>query len=266
MKYINLNSRKGIINLFADYILQTFNPESDTVIQVTDLNHFLLINGFTTDNSLKDISKVKDSFINEYQELLTKNNIDLGIGIMDIISFETRKMKPISSLWFQYYNSNRPIYHENIIQKIQEIENYLSLDYGDGELIYELIDNKFISRKCLNSPLQISSEFPHGYSLSMGREFLYYGEYISNEIMNSIYSSEIEITLSKDMNNPIQIKSNSIYKEEDIISMILDNFSFDYTTFRKKFNGYNFCDDIKKPTEDKPWLVKEIDSKNLQII
>ena len=62
MKLINLNSKKGVVSLFADFILKYINPSLNTVIKVTDLTHFFVINGMTESTELLDLNKLKDVF------------------------------------------------------------------------------------------------------------------------------------------------------------------------------------------------------------
>jgi hypothetical protein len=47
----------------------------------------------------------------------------------------------------------------------------------------------------------------------------------------------------------------SKYNSEDVLSCLLDVYNnFDILTFSKVFDNYDFLDEIKNPTKDKPWL------------
>ena len=89
-------------------------------------------------------------------------------------------------------------------------------------------------------PISITSEFPHGYSLNMGRSHYYYSEYIAHNIMSPIVSQKLSFKCSTKLNEDedfmIGIKSDSIYNDNLIKSMILD---------------------INLPFAKKPWLVKD---------
>jgi hypothetical protein len=61
----------------------------------------------------------------------------------------------------------------------------------------------------------------------------------------------------------IDVRFESPISTESIKSMILDVFSFNMSDFNTYLEGYDFCDDIKKPTEVKPWLVRDINPKDL---
>ena len=47
----------------------------------------------------------------------------------------------------------------------------------------------------------------------------------------------------------------SKYKYETVLSCALDVYDkFDIAKFSKVFDNYNFIDEIKNPTKEKPWL------------
>ena len=101
----------------------------------------------------------------------------------------------------------------------------------------------------------------------MDRALLYYSEYIVNQIMSPSMSNKIDLYLTTKKNDEgeqiIDVKFTSPISEEIIKSMILDVFTFDISKFTKSIGGYDLCDDIKKPTESKPWLVNDINPKDL---
>jgi hypothetical protein len=269
MKLINLNSKRGIVNLFADFIIKEINPKYNSIIQVTDLNYFFIVNGITESKEILDLSKIKDKFISEYQHILKTNGITDNFNIMDLIMYDKKIINSEDrELSINYYNSSRPIYNPNIINSIEE--NTLSVDFTHSpqfEINYNSVNNY---NNFVFSELQISSSFPHGYSLKMGRSLLYYGEYIVYNIFNTIFTDEISfnITNKKDNNGyPIfKIHCESIFETSTIESLISDDFDFDFDKFEKSLVNYDFCDDIKKPTEVKPWLVKDINYKDLIIM
>lgn len=271
MKLINLNSRRGIVNLFADFILKRIDHQFNTIIQVTDLNYFLLINGVTESNDLLNLQKIKDEFISEYQALLKNVGYGEVFNIMDIIQYGKSPAKnEFRDLWARFYDSPRPAYHCELDPQ-EMAKNAMSVDYDNG-LVYEVnYDSESGPFMTKYSEIQISSGFPHGYSLSMGRTLFYYSEYIANQVMPSTFTTEMEFYISNKKNDDdeqiIDIRSFTSYNlRSDIISVILDNFNFDFKQFEKLLVGYDLCDDIKKPTEEKPWLVKDINPKDLIII
>lgn len=268
MKLINLNSKKGVVSLFADFILKYIDPSLNSVIKVTDLTHFLVINGFTESSELLDLNKIKDDFISEYHELLSDVGYGETINLMDLIQYN-KKITDTDNrhLWSTFYNSTRPLYHNEVCLASLSDKDYYSVDYNDG-LIYEIDYNSIITpSKFYVTPFQVSSEFPNGYSLSMDRKLFYYSEYIANQIITPSMANKIDLYLTNKKNEDgeqiIDVRFNSPIPTESIKSMILDVFNFNMSDFDSYLEGYDFCDDIKKPTEVKPWLVRDVNPKDL---
>lgn len=268
MKLINLNTKLGVVNLFSDYILKHIDPSYNTVIQVTDVGHFFIINGTTDSSTLLDFSQIKDSFISEYHSLLLSVGYSENLNTMDLIKYNTKLLDGDSRyLWSTFYNSSRPIYHPEVIEVSKSDKLVYSIDYNDG-ILYEIDYSSYITPSKFNiTPQQMTSSFPHGYSLSMGRTLLYYSEYIVNQIIRPSMSNKIDLFLTNKKNEDgeilLDIKFKSNISEETIKSMILDVFSFDYESFNENIKDYDLCNDIKKPTEGKPWLVNDINPKDL---
>jgi len=262
MNLINVNSKKGIVNLFSDFLLQKIDRNLNSIIQVTDLNNFFLINGTTESKDLLDLAKIKDEFISKYQDLLKSIGYPDNINTMDLIKYGKSPSEGDDRyLWSTFYNSNRPIYHQDIIDVYGSDKEYYSMMYDKG-IVYELDYTTIITpSKFTTIPFQVTSEFPYGYSLSMGRSLLYYSEYIANQVITPSMSNRIDILLTNKISEEgeqiIDVKFDSNISEETIKSMILDVFDFNFEEFNKKLESYDLCDDIKKPTESKPWLVKD---------
>jgi hypothetical protein len=265
MKYINKNSNRGVVNLFADFIVQEINTihHYDVVIEVTDCGKFFIVNGMTNSSKILDMVKVKETFTERYKPLLDKLEYET-INIIDLILYDQELVKK-DEHFFEFYNSSRPIYHHNLMLDI--IENpqpkFNNVSYTN-RLEYELDfseENTSDLEYFTYSPLNITSEFPHGHSLSMGRLYFYYSEYICNQLFDVILTDQITFKFSllknEDGDNLIKISSNSIYKESDIISMVLDVFDFDLSKFQSTLITYDLIDDLAYPFEDKPWVIRD---------
>ena len=264
MKYINELSNRGVVNLFADYIVKEITKSNnyDVVIEVTDCGKFFVVNGMTNTDKILDMIKVKDSFIKTYITLLTKFGYE-NLNIIDLIIYD-RLLKKKESYTFDFYNSSRPIYHYKVTNSL--IDNpqpkFHSISYTN-RLEYELDyseDDTINLEYFTYSPLNISSEFPHGYSLSMGRQELYYSEYVCNQLFDVILTDRLTFKYSsvkQDEDNQIDIHSMSLFPRKDIISMILDVFDFDMLIFKDKIKDYNIIEDLTKPFDKKPWLVRD---------
>jgi hypothetical protein len=264
MKYINENSNRGIVNLFADFLVKEINKTQtyDVVIEVTDCGKFFVVNGMTTSDKILDIIKVRDSFVETYKSLMTKFGYET-VNIIDLIMYN-RDLTKKTDYTFDFYNSERPIYHNDVIVNLLENPQpkFNSISYTtklEYELDYSEDDTSNLDYFTY-APLNISSEFPHGYSLSMGRQELYYSEYICNQLFNITLTDKITFKYSSvkvDENNQIDINSNSIYPKKDIVSMVLDVFDFDMLVFNDRIKDYDIMEDITHPFNNKPWLVKD---------
>jgi len=87
MRKINKNSRRGIVNLFADFILSRIDKKENSIIQVTDCESFMVIHGLTTSNTLLDLEKIKIDFTNWFDRELKVVGID-RINTIDLIKYE----------------------------------------------------------------------------------------------------------------------------------------------------------------------------------
>lgn len=266
MKYINENSNKGLVSIFADFLVKEINKtyNYDVVIEVTDCGKFFVVNGLTNSNKILDMVQIKEEFTKEYNTLLEKYGYT-NLNIIDLIIYGQELAKK-TDYTFDFYNSSRPIYHRNLILEFGLIENpqlkFNSVCYNNRleyELDYSENDTSNIPYFTY-APLNVSSEFPHGYSLSMGRQEYYYSEYISNQLLDILLTDKLTFKYSSvkvDEDNQIDINANTIYPKKDIISMVLDVFDFDMLVFNDKIKGYDIMEDITKPFDKKPWLIKD---------
>lgn len=264
MKYINENSNRGLVNLFSDYIVNQINKNKqyDVVIEVTDCGKFFVVNGMTNSDKILDMIKVKESFLESYKSLLTNFGYE-NVNVIDLIMYN-KELSKKNEYTFDFYNSSRPIYHYNLINTL--IDNpqpkFNSISYTN-RLEYELDyseDNTSNLKYYTYAPLNISSEFPHGYSLSMGRQELYYSEYICNQLFDVILTDRLTFkysSIKQDEDNQIDIHSMSLFPKKDVISMILDVFDFDMLKFNDMIKSYNIMEDITKPFDKKLWLIRD---------
>jgi len=264
MKYINENSNKGLVSIFSDFLVKEINKTHnyDVVIEVTDCGKFFIVNGLTNSDKILDMIQMKEEFTKEYKTLLEKYGYT-NLNIIDLIMYG-QELEKKTNYTFDFYNSERPIYHNDIIVNILEITQpkFNSITYNNRleyELDYSENDTSNLPYFTY-APLNITSEFPHGYSLSMGRQELYYSEYISNQLLDILLTDKLTFKYSSvkvDEDNQIDVESNSIYPKKDITSMVLDVFDFDMLVFNDKIKGYDIVEDITNPFGDKPWLVKD---------
>ena len=224
MRKINKNSRRGIVNLFADFILTRIDKKENTIIQVTDCDSFMVIHGLTTSKDILDIDSIKSDFIDKFGDIL--NNLDMKqINTIDIIRYD----QDVNNIEKGWINVNKSVFVE------------------EPEQIHEL---------------SISSEFPYGYSLNCGRLMTYYSHYIFNHLYNTMDVNTLDFYFTKEMNEDedfkIKIVANSKYNLEGIKSLILDVFSFDLEEFGERIKDYDLSQDLLSPEEEKPYLKQDM--------
>lgn len=263
MNYINVNSNRGIVNLFADYVVKKINEvgEFDSIIEVTDCGKFFILNGFTSKKEILDLTDVKVKFSTEYQELLNTFGYD-NINIIDLLTYDVGLEKK-DEMWFKFYPSTRALYPQELINNVNSRFKDVLYHSITPDMVVELD----FSQKGLNEeifkyvPLNITSEFPHGYSLSMGRDMLYYSEYICTHYEHNLRTGEVnfKFSLSKDDNDDynIEVITESVYTNGDIKSLTLDVFDFNLERFRNKLKKYDIIEDLTKPFDNKPWVTKD---------
>jgi len=223
MRKLEKNTRRYFVNLFADYILSKFNKSENTIIQVTDCENFIVVNGQTTSNDLLNLNDLKSDFIKSNKDLLNSINKE-DINIIDIIKY-SQEIIDTPKAWITV---NKSLY-------VTE---------------YEPI-----------SEISISSEFPYGYSLGCGRAIFYYSHYIFNQMYSLLGVNQVYFRYSNkiDENEDYKIKviSDSIIPKNIIESLVLDCFDMDLTEFKERLSNYNFMNDILDESLDKPYLVQD---------
>jgi hypothetical protein len=223
MRKLEKNTRRYFVNLFADYILSKFDKSENTIIQETDCENFVVVNGQTTSSKVLDLNDIKYEFSGWFDDLLSSLDIK-EINLIDVIKYE-QEIPEFSKGWI---NVNKSLYVEE----------------------YEPI-----------SEITINSEFPYGHSLGCGRGMYYYSHYIFNHMYSLLGVDQLYFRYSNklDENEDYKIKvvSNSLISKNSIESLILDVFDMDLTEFKEKLNSYQFFDDIVDPNSNKPYLVQD---------
>ena len=148
MRKLEKNTRRYFVNLFADYILSKFDKSENTIIQVTDFENFVVVNGQTTSSNVLEMLELKSEFIESNKELFNSLN-KKDLNVIDIIKYD----QEITDLKRGWINVNKSLY----------------VDQHDPI-----------------SEINISSEFPYGHSLGCGRGMFYYSHYISTRLFRVI--------------------------------------------------------------------------------
>lgn len=221
MRLINKNSRRGIVNLFADFIVSKIDPKERSIIQITDCEVFMVLNGQTTSEIELNIDELKNEFNETYKDILKSLGLE-HFNVINIIKYGV-DIVPIETGWV---DTNKNVF-------VEENESF-------GEI-------------------SISSEFPYGYSLRTGRSMVYYSHYILNQISSTIGSDNMFIHFLPKVEDEMDIKviTNSMYDSKTIKSLILDVFDFDLEDFSNRMESYDLTQDILNPEGEKPYLVQD---------
>jgi hypothetical protein len=223
MRKLEKNTRRYFVNLFSDYILSKFEKQDDTIIQVTDCETFIVVNGITTSNKEINLNDLKMEFIESFKELFDSLGIK-EINVIDIIKYE---------------------------QSIEEFKKgWVSVN-----------KSQYVTEEEPISEINVSSEFPYGHSLGCGRGMYYYSHYIFNHMYNLLgidklyffYSNELD----EDEDYKIKISSDSKISSKTIKNLVLDVFDMDLTLFNEKLLNYDFIKDILDPESPKPYLIQD---------
>lgn len=224
MRKINKNSRRGIVNLFADFILTKIDNKENSIIQVTDCDSFMVIHGLTTSKQILDLEKIKSDFTEWFKDILSEVGIE-KINTIDIIRYD-EEIQNIEKGWIKV---NKDVFVE------------------EPEPVFEL---------------SVSSEFPYGYSLNCGRLMTYYSHYIFNHMYSLMNVDEVNFFFTKeeDENEDFKIKlvSNSLENTNKLKSLILDVFSFDLADFKTKIDDYDIMQDMLFPGKEKPYTKQDM--------
>jgi len=223
MRKLEKNTRRYFVNLFADYILSKFNKSENTIIQVTDCETFVVVNGQTISSNVLNLNELKIEFIESNKELFKSLNKE-SLNIIDIIKYE-QEITDFPRAWITV---NKSLY-VNELDPISEIN--------------------------------ISSEFPYGHSLGCGRGILYYSHYIFNQMYSLLGVDKLYFHYSSDLNEDedyrIKVISDSQVPKKSIESLVLDCFDMDLTEFKERMSDYDFTKDVTDQTLDKPYLVQD---------
>jgi hypothetical protein len=223
MRKLEKNTRRYFVNLFSDYILSKFEKQDNTIIQVTDCETFIVVNGTTTSSKEINLNDLKMDFIESFKGLFDSLGIK-EINVIDIIKYE---------------------------QSIEEIKKgWVSVN-----------KSQYVTEEEPISEINVSSEFPYGHSLGCGRGMYYYSHYIFNHMYNLLgidklyffYSNELD----EDEDYKIKISSDSKISSKTIKNLVLDVFDMDLTLFNKKLLNYDFIKDILDPESPKPYLIQD---------
>lgn len=267
MRYINPNSNRGLVNKMADFILKKLTLDYDSVIEVTDCGKFFIVNGMTNCKDILDMSKVRDEFVEQNKDIVSKFGYE-NLNVIDLLMYDVELEKK-SDYSFILHNTERPSFSKQIKEFLESTDlNVWSISDNNGlEIELDYSETKTPSLipsliKFSYSPLTVSSEFPYGHSLNMGRLHYYYSEYVCNHLFNVIKSNKINFKISTNLNEEedfdIELYSETKHYPDKVVkSLVLDVFDFKLDDFKYLLSSYDLSEDLDKPFSNKPWLIRD---------
>ena len=236
-------SRTAIVNLFADFILSKIPQNKHSIIQVADCINFFVIKGKTSYGDLLNIGEILDEFKEKFN-LSVSDGRKLSHTI-NLIEYNVEMTEP-EQIIHTYYNTTNCTYNHN------QIENFIS------NSDYSYTDTYFTNTIKDDTNLIVTSEFPHGYSLSQGRLFYYYGKFIMYNIPTNYPTVELTMGISK--NEDKFFVYDGYYKNEDpkLRSAILDMFDFDMTLIESELKKVDWFIEVTNPLSEYDFLNMKI--------
>jgi hypothetical protein len=236
----SFKSRISKINLFADYILNQIPKDEKTIIKIVDCGNFLIIKGKTSHNEILDILKIKNDFCEKFE--INLDGFSIFNHTIDLLEYDV-KLEPTPSITHNFFNSDNCSYS---YKQIESFKNNPESSFDYCLKVKEVDEND----------LTITSEFPHGYSLDMGRLLYYYGKKITYSIPSTYpYTSVVMTISSKNPEENFSVYDNFLESEDDSLrSAVLDVFDFDMTDLNKKLKEVDFYNEILNPLSDYEFL------------
>jgi hypothetical protein len=225
MRRYKLNSRQGLCNFFAEYMVEEIsqNGKHDTMISVSDCESLILIKGFTKREDIIDVKDIINKFISKYSSEFTFTDLQ-KVSTLDMISFNEEKKFKERKLTFHF-------------------ERDVQLPKFDINVV--------------NTPI-VSSEFPYGYSKNYLKNLYLYLEYIIYNVQDHFGYTFIEITVEETNGGGVKISdilSNSVYPPTVLKSIIYDNFEMDVSEINELIKEQDLVKELSYSIQNSPWII-----------
>lgn len=248
--YIEYENKVSILNLLSDKIcyLVSENDFFKTKVGIIETIDLLLITIYTENKSFIDVESYIESMLTDMYELFALNYtiekllVKVRNPIIRFIHEDSGRYYE-TPYWFTFFNSDRPIYSK------EQITTYNLKTNSPTIPSVGFTVNEFGGINT-NGDIFTTNSFPFGISKSLKIKY-YLGELMANDVLRFTKSPHMQF-LGLNWGN---LHVESKYNSEDVLSCLLDVYNnFDISTFSKVFDNYDFLDEIKNPTKDKPWL------------
>ena len=231
MRRYKLNSRQGLCNFFAEYMVEEVsqNGKYDTMISVSDCESLILVRGFTKREDIIDVKEIINKFISLYSSEFTFTNLQ-KVSTLDMISFNEEKKFKERKLTFHFERDVQfPKFDINVV----------------------------------NSPI-VTSEFPYGFSKNYLKNLYLYLEHIIYNVQDHFGYTFIELTVEEDYRGDVEIFdiiSNSVYPASRLKSIIYDNFEMNVSEINNLIKEQDFIKEMSCSIQNSPWFVVKENSE-----
>ena len=231
MRRYKLNSRQGLCNFFAEYMVEEIsqNGKHDTMISVSDCESLILIKGSTKREDIIDVKDIINKFISKYSSEFTFTDLQ-KVSTLDMISFNEEKKFKERKLKFHFERDVQfPKFDMNVV----------------------------------NSPI-VTSEFPYGFSKNYLKNLYLYLEHIVYNVQDHFGYTFIELTVEEDYRGDVEIVdilSNSVYPPSRLKSIIYDNFEMNVSEINDLIKEQDFIKEMSYSIQNSPWLVVKENSE-----
>lgn len=232
MEYNFIEPHK-LVNLFADFLVSEIGHEKKTIIEIIDLENFIVIKGKTNSDEILNIKELKDVFLEHYPSDFFSKRLN---NTIDLLEYEV-EIPTCESIYITLHNSDNCSFS-------QEIINEKKYPFSEN-----LNPNKF----------SYKSSFPHGYSLNQGRIFYYYAKHITYSFPTNIPFREIHLKICERKNVPECFDIRLDYEtdtNESIKSAILDSFDFEMGWIEKELKKMDWLQEVINPLVEYEFLKK----------
>lgn len=253
-------SGKNLCNIFADLIVKEINkvsPDAITEIKVINVRSFFIVKGFTSSETIVNVSDILSDLYQGYDENLVKT-----VRVIDTIIYNKKIDRKLS---INFNQNKESIKIENnlgaICNKLQKEGYYLNLKVHNKNLFYDFehiveydhgyICSNFKEYNCIKD--DFSNDFYYSdlmYGLSDEGEKYYHFllNKISFNLLTRGFSTYLDVLVYSDNkledvdseNINLSIKNKSIINNEKLESLVLDNFSFKLSDIKEEFNLSEF--------------------------
>lgn len=223
MKILSRTSREFFVNSFSEFILSKIPTNENSIIQVVDCENFYVVKGKTSSKEILDLNKVKDDFLIQNPDLKNERKL---LNTIDLIDYGC-KLEEIKKFSGLFYNSENCSFKKEVLER-------------ENELV-------------------VSSNFPFGYSLDMGRLLYFFAKRLVYNIPPNLVFDKLHITIKKDKG-----RLEILFKEEDgtvletLNSLFLDCVDFNAQKFKKEVLESNWNEELKFYEKDLDFLKNKI--------